>query len=65
MAVLAKPKPVSKGFAASLEKLYWPLLLAKLLCGLKLFCQNHPNLKLCDRMIFERLTDQSRVVLKL
>src|SRR5215475_2298940 len=41
-----------------------PLLLAKLLCGLKLFCQNTPNLALCDPQIFETLPAISRVVLK-
>src|SRR5215467_2073181 len=64
-AALAKGKPESRGFEASLPKSYCPLLLAKLLCGLKLFCQNAPTLMVCWLAIFDKLTDQSRFVLKL
>ena len=37
MIALAKGYPVSKGLAASLAKLIWPLLLAKLLWGFASF----------------------------
>jgi len=46
-------------------KLYWPLLFANELCGLKLFCQKIPAFTVCCPATLEMVPDQSRVVLKL